>query len=111
MSFVHLHTHTHFSMLDSTIRVADLVRRAQEDEVSAIALTDHNNMFGAVEFFKQAKAAGIKPILGSEVNLVPDDRRDPEVRRTATVVLLCRDNVGYANLCYLLSRAYMDMGR
>ena len=96
-------------MLDSTIRVADLVRRAQEDEVSAIALTDHNNMFGAVEFFKQAKAAGIKPILGSEVNLVPDDRRDPEVRRTATIVLLCRDNVGYANLCYLLSRAYMDM--
>ena len=109
MSFVHLHTHTHFSMLDSTLRVGDLVRRAQEDEVSAIAITDHNNMFGVVDFYKSAKAAGIKPILGCELNLVPEDRRDPEVRRTATIVLLCKNQRGYANLCYLLSRAYMDM--
>ncbi|MEC9071338.1 MAG: DNA polymerase III subunit alpha, partial [Myxococcota bacterium] len=64
--------------------------------------------FGAVEFYKAARSANIKPILGSEVNLVPEDRRDPDVRRSGTIVLLCRDETGYRNLCYLLSRAYMD---
>jgi DNA polymerase-3 subunit alpha len=95
-------------MLDATIRIRDLVARAVDDGAPAIALTDHNNMFGAVEFYKAAKAAGIKPILGAEVNLTPRDRRDVEVRRTATLVLLCATNEGYRNLCYLLSRAYMD---
>jgi len=108
MTFVHLHTHTEFSMLDSTIRIPDLVARAVDDGAGAIAMTDHNNMFGAVDFFKAAKKAGVKPILGAEVNLTPGDRRDPEVRKTYTLVLLCRDEVGYRNLCYLLSRAYMD---
>ena len=64
MSFVHLHTHSQFSMLDSTIRVPDLVNRAVQDESAAIALTDHNNMFGAVEFFKAAQASKVKAILG-----------------------------------------------
>jgi DNA polymerase-3 subunit alpha len=108
VSFVHLHTHSHYSMLDATLRIEELVERARQDEAPAIALTDHNNMFGAVEFFKAAKSAGIRPILGAELNLVPEDRRDPEVRRSATIVLLCKDSTGYANLCYLLSRAYMD---
>ena len=108
MSFVHLHTHSQFSMLDSTIRVGDLVKRALEDESAAVALTDHNNMFGAVEFFKAAQKAGVKPIFGAELNLVAEDRKDPEVRRSATIVLLCKDEVGYRNLCYLLSRCHMD---
>ena len=106
--FVHLHTHTQFSMLDSTIRVSDIVARATADGASAIAVTDHNNMFGAVDFFKAAKKDGVKPILGAELNLVAGDRRDPEVRKSCTIVLLCKDEPGYRNLCYLLSRAYMD---
>jgi DNA polymerase III subunit alpha len=108
MSFVHLHTHSQFSMLDSTIRVPDLVNRAVQDESAAIALTDHNNMFGAVEFFKAAQASKVKAILGAEVNIVAEDRRDAEVRRSATIVLLCKDDKGYRNLCYLLSRCHMD---
>ncbi len=108
MSFVHLHTHTQFSMLDSTVRIGDLVKRAVDDGVGAIAITDHNNLFGAVEFLKAAKKGGIKPIYGAEVNLTAGDRHDGEIRKTYTIVLLCRDLTGYRNLCYLLSRAYMD---
>ncbi|MCB9730497.1 MAG: DNA polymerase III subunit alpha, partial [Deltaproteobacteria bacterium] len=108
MSFVHLHTHTQYSMLDSTLRVGDLVARAVADGAPAVAMTDHDNLFGAVEFFKAAKAAKIKGIIGAEVSLVPVDRTDVEVRRTGTIVLLCKDATGYRNLCYLLSRAYMD---
>ena len=108
MSFVHLHSHSQYSMLDSTIRIRDLVSRATEDGVGAIAMTDHNNMFGAVAFYKAATRAGIKPILGAEVDLVTEDRTDPNIRRTCTIVLLCKNNDGYRNLCYLLSRAYMD---
>ena len=107
-SFVHLHCHTEFSMLDSTLRVGDLVERAIEDGAPAIAMVDHNNMFGAVDFYKAARKAGVKPILGAEVDLVPVDRTDPEVPRSATIVLLCTSQEGYRNLCYLLSRAHMD---
>jgi len=108
MSFVHLHVHSEYSMLDSTSRVNDVVARAKTDGASAIALTDHNNMFGAVDFFKAAKKAGVRAILGAEVNLVPIDRMNGDVRRTPSIVLLCRNLVGYRNLCLLLSRAYMD---
>jgi DNA polymerase-3 subunit alpha len=108
MSFVHLHTHTEYSMLDSTIRVGDLIQRAVDDGASAIAITDHNNLFGAVTFFKAATQAGIKPILGAEVNIVADDRTAKNIRRSGTIVLLCRNDEGYRNLCILLSRAYLD---
>ncbi|PIE19367.1 MAG: DNA polymerase III subunit alpha [Proteobacteria bacterium] len=108
MSFVHLHAHTQFSMLDSTIRIADLVGRAVDDGSGAVAMTDHNNMFGAIEFFKAAKQAGVKPILGAEVNLTAGDRGDDTIRKTFTLVLLCRTLEGYKSLCFLLSRAYMD---
>ncbi len=108
MTFVHLHTHSEFSMLDATIRIKDLVARATADGAPAIALTDHDNMFGAVDFQKACKKAKVKPIFGAEVSLVPDGRTDPEQRKTWTLVLLCRTIEGYRNLCYLLSRAYMD---
>ena len=108
MSFVHLHTHTQFSMLDSTVRIGDLVQRAADDGAGAIAITDQNNLFGAVEFLKAAKKVGVKPIYGAEVNITADDRRNVEIRKTYTLVLLCRTLAGYRNLCYLLSRAYMD---
>ncbi len=108
MSFVHLHVHSEYSMLDSTSRIVDVVERAKADGAKAIALTDHNNMFGAIDFFKAAKKAGVKPILGAELNLVALDRHDPEARRAPTILLLCKDLEGYRNLCLLLSRAYMD---
>lgn len=111
MSFVHLHAHTHYSMLDSTVRVRDLAQRAADDGAPAVAMTDHNNLFAAVDFIKACKSAGVKPILGAEVNLIPDggDRKDADQRRTCTLVLLCKTNEGYRSLCYLLSRAYIDM--
>jgi len=109
VSFVHLHVHSEYSMLDSTIRVAQVVDRAKADRSPAIALTDHDNMFGAVDFFKAAKKAGVKAILGAETSLVPTDRMDEAQARAMTIVLLCKDTKGYKNLCYLLSRAYMDV--
>ncbi len=110
MPFVHLHAHTHYSMLDSTVRIQDLAQRAADDGARAVAMTDHNNMFGAVDFIKACKRAGVKPILGAEVNVAMGggDRHDPDLRKTCTLVLLCKTNEGYRNLCYLLSRAYID---
>ncbi len=108
MSFVHLHVHSEYSMLDSTIRVPQVVARAKTDGAPAVALTDHNNMFGAVDFYKAAKKAGVRAIFGAEVNLVPDDRKNADVRRSGTILLLCRTLQGYRNLCFLLSRGYMD---
>jgi DNA polymerase-3 subunit alpha len=108
MSFVHLHVHSEYSMLDSTLRLKDIAARAKEDGVPAIALTDHNNMFGAVDFQKAAKKNGVRPIFGAEVNITALDRRDPEAARVGTILLLARNLDGYRNLCYLLSRAWMD---
>ncbi|HRE89604.1 MAG TPA: PHP domain-containing protein [Myxococcota bacterium] len=108
MSFVHLHVHSEYSMLDSTVRVAQVVERAKVDKAPAVALTDHNNMFGAVDFFKAAKKAGVRAIFGAEVNLVPTDRKDENLRKSGTILLLCRTLEGYRNLCFLLSRGYMD---
>ena len=108
MSFVHLHVHSEYSMLDSTIRVPQVVARAKTDGAPAVALTDHNNMFGAVDFYKAAKKAGVRAIFGAEVNLVPDDRKNVDTRRSGTILLLCRTLQGYRNLCFLLSRGYMD---
>ncbi|MCB0394225.1 MAG: PHP domain-containing protein, partial [Bdellovibrionales bacterium] len=71
MSFVHLHTHTHFSLLESSSRVGDLVRLAKEMEMPAIAITDNGNMFGAVESYFACLKNGVKPILGLEVYLAP----------------------------------------
>ena len=70
-SFVHLHLHTQYSLLDGAIRLKDLIKRAEELGVPAIAQTDHGNMFGAIDFYMQCKSAGIKPILGSEIYFTP----------------------------------------
>ncbi|MBL8785760.1 MAG: DNA polymerase III subunit alpha, partial [Deltaproteobacteria bacterium] len=107
MTFVHLHVHSEFSMLDATTRIPQVAERAKLDGAPAVALTDHNNMFGAVDFLKACKKAGVRPIYGAEVNIVHEDRAG-EARRAPTVVLLCKSLLGYRNLCFLLSRAYMD---
>ena len=104
MSFVHLHLHTEYSLDDGLVRIEPLMERAAELNMPAVALTDCNNLFAAVKFYKAALNYGIKPILGAEVDLEMPVMRD----RHARTVLLCQDQVGYRNLCQLLSDRYRD---
>ncbi|NUN12425.1 MAG: DNA polymerase III subunit alpha [Myxococcales bacterium] len=107
MSFVHLHVHTQYSLLDSTIRVPQLIARVKELGMPAVAMTDHANMYGVVEFYKAAIKSGIKPILGCEVYVNATDSRSLEDRRSYMIVLLAMDAQGYRNLLYLVSHAWM----
>ena len=86
--FVHLHVHTEFSLLDGMIRIKDLVERAATYQMPAVAITDHGAMFGAVHFYKEARAKGIKPIVGCEVYVAPHKRTDRDVVGHH-LVLLC----------------------
>ena len=111
MSFTHLHLHTEYSLLDGACRIDGLMQRLRELGQEAAAITDHGVMYGAVTFYKAAKAAGIKPIIGCEVYVAPrrmQDREhgiDSEARH---LVLLCENETGYRNLCYLVSGAFID---
>jgi DNA polymerase III subunit alpha len=105
--FVHLHVHSQFSMLDGAIRLPALVSRAQEMGMPAVALTDHGNMFGAAQFHRTCGKAGIRPILGCEVNLVARDRRgSPEPGHH--LVLLASSQQGYRNLVRLVSLGWVE---
>ncbi|GMV39277.1 MAG: DNA-directed DNA polymerase [Myxococcales bacterium] len=108
MSFVHLHVHTHYSLLDSTVRVPDLVKRAAALGMPAVAMTDHANLYGAVELYKAAKKAGVKAILGCEVYA---PAMDPEAqatdRRGYHLVLLAATDRGYRNLLRVVSDAWL----
>jgi DNA polymerase-3 subunit alpha len=113
VSFVHLHCHSEYSLLDGANRVEDLIRRAQELEQPALAITDHGNLHAAWEFQEKARKAGVKPIIGMEAYVAPGDRR--QRGRTATgakpyyhLVLLARDAVGYKNLVKLSSLAFTE---
>ncbi len=111
MSFVHLHVHTEYSLLDGACRISGLVKLAKSLGQTAVAITDHGVMYGAVDFYKAARAEGIKPIIGCEVYLAPRTRFDKvheldyEARH---LVLLCRDETGYRNLCTLVSLGYLE---
>ena len=113
-SFVHLHVHTHYSMLDGACRITDLVKRAKELKMGAIAITDHGAMFGAIEFYSAAKAEGIKPIVGMEAYIAPGDRRDRSTpgghagEAAFHLVLLAQNIEGYHNLLKLASIAYRE---
>ncbi|MEP6495651.1 MAG: DNA polymerase III subunit alpha [bacterium] len=113
MSFVHLHCHSEYSLLDGANRIDDLIRRAQELEHPALAITDHGNLHAAWEFQEKAKKAGVKPILGMEAYVAPGDRRTrgrpaPGVKPYYHLVLLARDLIGYRNLVKLSSLAYTE---
>ena len=111
VSFVHLHLHSHYSLLDGATRIKQLVARAKELEMPAVALTDHGNMFGAVEFYSAALRAGVKPIVGCEMYLAVGDRRVREAlprKEYYHVVLLAQNLTGYRNLLRLASRAYLE---
>ena len=109
--FVHLHVHSEYSLLDGAGRVGDLVRRAGEAGMPAIALTDHGNMYGAVEFYKQAQKCGVKAIIGCEVYIAPRSRFDKvagEGEAYYHLVLLAENQAGYSQLVELVSRAYTE---
>jgi len=114
VSFVHLHCHSEYSLLDGANRIDDLIERALEFEQPALAITDHGNLHGAWEFQEKARKAGIRPIIGMEAYVAPGDRRSRE--RVGNVrgkpyyhlILLARDAVGYRNLVKLSSLAYTE---
>jgi len=113
MSFVHLHCHSEYSLLDGANRIDDLIRRAQELEQPALAITDHGNMHAAWEFQEKARKAGVRPILGMEAYVATGDRRlkarpGPGIRPYYHLVILARDRVGYQNLIKLSSLGYTE---
>src|SRR5271157_3797738 len=117
MSFVHLHVHTQYSLLDGANKIGPLIDHAKSSGMEAIAITDHGNMFGAVEFYQKARAVGVKPIIGCEVYLAPGKRTDrTQVPRSDDfdgggnfhLILLAQNRAGYGNLCKLLTTAYQD---
>ena len=109
MSFVHLHVHTEYSLLDGACRISGIMDRVKELGQSAIAITDHGVMYGCIDFYKAAKAAGVKPIIGCEVYLARrtmEDRIHGLDNRPYHLVLLCKNRKGYENLCFLVSEAF-----
>ncbi|MCD6364907.1 MAG: DNA polymerase III subunit alpha [Planctomycetes bacterium] len=110
--FVHLHVHSHYSLLDGSNRIGDLVIAARQFGMGSLALTDHGNLFGAVEFYKTARAGGIKPILGMEAYISPTTRRDTSMGRIQSasyhLLLLAMNETGWHNLIKLSSRAYLE---
>ncbi len=111
MSFVHLHLHTEYSLLDGACRIKELVGRLKELGQTACAITDHGVMFGAVDFYRACKAEGIKPVIGCEVYVAPRTRFDRvhELDSSARhLVLLCRNETGYRNLSYMVSKAFVE---
>lgn len=111
MAFTHLHIHTEYSLLDGCCRIPGLVRRVRELGQTAVAITDHGVMYGAVDFYKACKAEGIKPIIGCEVYVAPRTRFDKvhEMDSGARhLILLCRNEVGYRNLCHMVSRSFTE---
>ncbi len=109
--FVNLHVHTEYSLLDGACRIKKLIERIKELGQTAVAITDHGNMYGAVEFWNAAKAAGVKPVIGCEVYVARRTRHDREPKLDASpyhLILLCENNEGYKNLVKLVSLASIE---
>ena len=113
MSFVHLHLHTEFSLLDGACRIKKLVQRVKDIGQEAVAITDHGVMYGVIDFYRACKEAGVKPIIGCEVYVSPRGRtRFQKVHEYdaafSHLVLLCRNEEGYRNLSYMVSQAFLE---
>ncbi len=102
--FVHLHVHSEYSLVDSTVRIPALVHACVTNDMPAVALTDRNNLFGMVKFYGKAIAAGVKPIIGADIDILNEDEPD----RPYTLILLVQDLEGYRRLSRLLSRAWLE---
>ncbi|MEM0970104.1 MAG: PHP domain-containing protein, partial [Verrucomicrobiota bacterium] len=112
--FVHLHLHTEYSLLDGAIRVKDLMHKAATYGMPAVAMTDHGNLFGAIEFYQTAKAYDVKPIIGCEMYLTPPGvshttkKKDPKGRKNSHLTILSANARGFENLTKLVSLAHLD---
>ena len=111
MAFAHLHVHTEYSLLDGASRIKELVRRTKELGMDSVAMTDHGVMYGAVRFYKEAKAQGIHPVIGCEVYLAPrmrQERAEVDGQRYYHLILLAENELGYRNLVQLVSLANIE---
>ena len=112
MAFAHLHVHTEYSLLDGSNKIKEYVARVKELGMNSAAITDHGVMYGVIDFYRAARAAGIKPILGCEVYVAPNSRFDKEVNggeeRYHHLVLLAENNTGYANLMKIVSKGFTE---
>ena len=106
--FTHLHLHTQYSFLDGAIRIKDLVNKVSELGMKQVAVTDHGNMFGAVDFYQQATKAGIKPIMGMEAYVTGKAKHTDKIRENFHLVLLAENDIGYDNLKKMSSVAFVD---
>src|SRR3990167_2900504 len=113
-SFAHLHLHTQYSLLDGAIKLPDLFRMAQHFEMPAVAITDHGNLFGALDFYQHGKKAGIKPILGCEIYFTPGSRhqrgndKSQGEKQLYHLTLLAQNREGYQNLCKIITTSYLE---
>ena len=112
MNFAHLHVHTEYSLLDGSNKIKEYVARVKELGMNSAAITDHGVMYGVIDFYREAKKQGIKPILGCEVYVAPNSRFDREVNggedRYYHLVLLAENNTGYANLMKIVSKGFVE---
>ena len=113
MGFTHLHVHTEYSLLDGSSKISELVNRAKELGMDSLAITDHGVMYGVIDFYRAAKAAGINPVIGCEVYVAPGSRFDREAggeneSRYHHLVLLAKNDTGYANLMKIVSRGFTE---
>ena len=112
MAFTHLHVHTEYSLLDGSNKIKEYVARVKELGMNSAAITDHGVMYGVIDFYRAAREAGIKPILGCEVYVAPNSRFDKELTggedRYHHLVLLAENNTGYANLMKIVSRGFIN---
>ena len=109
--FVHLHLHTEYSLLDGAAKISEIADKAIKEHQSAVAITDHGVMYGAVEFYNSLKAKGVKPIIGCEVYVAPESRFIKDGKQHSSgnhLVLLCKNAKGYKNLCYMVSESFIN---
>lgn len=106
--FVHLHLHTHYSTLDGMCQVPQLMKRAHEFGLKSLAITDHGNMYGVIDFYAAAEKAGIKPIIGFEAYVAPISRFEQKVREAHHLILLAKNTTGYHNLCRLCTAGFLE---
>src|SRR5947209_1739638 len=110
--FAHLHCHSHYSLLDGANRIPELVEHVKKQGMSALALTDHGNLYGAIEFYRACQTAGLNPIIGYEAYVAPVTRSDREARRRGDaachLTLLAKDRTGFLNLVKMASLAFLE---